>query len=188
MTRAYQGLNAPSPETAPGTTKKRGQPENGARFAEQLEVNIKVWRRVVAGHLSKGLFAAAFLSITIVALGACDPPRPTPESANSGAKEVSQLSPSLIGKRVTIRGKFSLWGKIGPYVFLDNKQAVYLVHKGSFTWGKPYSDMEGKLVAATGTLRFYHAPPAEPTDLPAARLPDYFYFEAETARLRLIDQ
>jgi hypothetical protein len=48
--------------------------------------------------------------------------------------------------------------------------------------------MEGKLVAATGTLSFYHAPNAEPADPAFARAPDYFYLEAETAQLRLISR
>ncbi len=112
----------------------------------------------------------------------CGPGTPKPDYYD----EVSQ---TLIGKQITIRGKFSLTGKIGPYVALDERQEVYLVHKGSFTWGKPYSEMDGKLVAATGTLRFYHAPPTEPTDrpVPVARPFDYFYFEVETTRLQLID-
>ena len=135
-------------------------------------------------HLSKGLRATAFFSLLIVVLlGGCDHPRSTPKAATTAYDEVSQTS---IGKQITIRGKFSLWGKVGPFVELDNQPAVYLVPKGSFTWGKPYSDMDGKLVAATGVLRFYHAPPAEPTARAVTRLPDFFYFDAETTQLRLI--
>ena len=140
----------------------------------------------MTGRLLKGLCAATFFSIAIVALaGGCDHPRSTPEAATATSYEVL---PTLIGKQVTIRGKFSLWGKFGPYVLLDNQHGVYLVPKGSFTWGKPYSEMEGKLVAATGTLCFYHAPDAEPADRAVARAPDYFYLEAETAQLRLISR
>jgi len=142
----------------------------------------------VTGHLSKSLCAAAILSITVVALaGGCNHPRSTPEGATAASNEVS---PALIGKQITIRGKFSLWGKVGPYVSLDNQQLVYLQSRGSFTWGKPYSEMEGKLVEATGTLRFAHSPDAEPADRdkarPVARVRDYFYFEVETTQLRLI--
>jgi len=116
----------------------------------------------VTGRLSKGLRAATFLSIAIVVLaGGCDHPRSTPEDATAASYE---LLHTLIGKQVTIRGKFSLWGKFGPYVLLGNQQVVYLVPRGSFTWGEPYSEMEGKLVAATGTISFYHAPNAEPAD------------------------
>lgn len=143
----------------------------------------------MTGHLSKGLRAAAFLSIsTVVLAGGCDHPRSTVENATAASDEVSQVSHIVIGKQITIRGKFSLSGKFGPYVLLGNQQVVYLVPRGSFTWVEPYSEMDGKLVAATGTLRFYHSPDAQPAhDTRArARAPDYFYFEAETAQLRLI--
>jgi hypothetical protein len=112
--------------------------------------------------------------------------RLTPEGATPVSDEVSQVSQALVGKQITIHGKFSLLGKVGPYIVLDNQQVVYLENtKGSFTWGKPYSEMEGKLVAATGTLRFYQAPPAEPADRAVARVRDHFYFEAESVQLRL---
>ena len=142
----------------------------------------------MTGHLSKGLRAAAFLSITIAALvGGCDHPRSTQEGAAAASNEVSQ---AVVGKQITIRGKFSLLGKVGPYIVLDDQRVVYLeATKGSFTWGKPYSEMEGKVVAATGTLRFYHEPPvAEPAGGAVAvqRGYDHFYFDAETAQVRLI--
>jgi hypothetical protein len=139
----------------------------------------------VTGCFSKGLRATTFLSITIVLLaGGCEHPRSTPE----GATVVNEVSHALIGKQITIRGKFSLRGKFGAYVVLDNQQGVYLVPTGpgTFTWGKPYSEMEGKLVEATGTLRFYHELPAEPSDRTVARAPDHYYFAVETAQLRLI--
>lgn len=139
------------------------------------------------GHVSKGLRVSALWSITVIVLaGGCNRPRSTPEGASAASDEVPQLSQALVGKQITIHGKFSLLGKVGPYIVLDNRQAVYLENtKGSFTWGKPYSEMEGKLVAATGTLRFYHEPPAEPTRRAVTRVRDHFYFEAETAQLRL---
>jgi len=116
-----------------------------------------------------------------------DHPRLIPEDATVA----NEVSPALVGKQITIHGKFSLWGKFGAYVELDNQQVAYLEHRGkggTFTWGKPYSEMEGKLVEVTGVLRFYHAPPAVPTDRTVARAPDYFYFEVETAQVRLIRQ
>ena len=140
----------------------------------------------MTGRLSKGLRAAAFLATTIVVLaGGCDHPRSTPADATAASDEVSH---TLIGKQITIRGKFSLRGKFGPYVLLGNQQVVYLEPRGSFTWEKPYSEMEGKLVAATGTLRFYHSPDAEPAYPARARAVDHFYLEAETAQLRLISR
>ena len=136
--------------------------------------------------ISKGFPAAAFLSAAIVIpAGGCDHPRSTPEDATAASYEVLH---TLIGKQVTIRGTFSLRGKFGPYVLLGNQRVVYVVPTGSFTWGEAYSEMEGKLVAATGTLSVYHAPNAEPADPALARAPDYFYLEAETAQLRLISR
>jgi hypothetical protein len=109
--------------------------------------------------------------------------------ATARSDEVSEVSQALVGKQITIHGKFSLWGKVGPYIVLSNQQAVYLeAKKGSFTWGKPYSEMEGKLVTATGTLRFYHEPPLGNTPnrpVNVQRVEDHFYFEVETAQLRL---
>lgn len=141
----------------------------------------------MTGCLSQGLRAATFLSALSVAIvvlaGGCNHPRSAPEDVTAVSYEAL---PTLIGKQVTIRGKFSLRGKFGAYVLLDNQHGVYLVPSGSFTWGKPYSEMEGRLVAATGTLHFHHSPDAGPADRAVARAPDYFYFEAETARLRPI--
>jgi hypothetical protein len=123
----------------------------------------------------------------VVLAGGCGRPRATPEAEIAASNEVSQVSQALIGKRITIRGKFSLQSKITvASVWLDSHEAVYLQHKGE--WGPPYSEWEGKLVAVTGILRFYHAPPAEPTDRTVARLPDHFYFEAETAQVWLINR
>ena len=140
----------------------------------------------MTGRLSKGLLAATSLSIAIVVLaGGCDHPRSTPEDATAASYEVLH---TLIGKQVTIRGKFSLSGKFGPYVLLGNQQVVYLESRGSFTWGEPYSEMEGKLVAATGTLRFHHSPEAEPAYPAKARAVDHFYLEAETAQLRIVSR
>jgi hypothetical protein len=141
----------------------------------------------VTGRHPKGLRAAIFLSIAIVVLtGGCDHARSTPEDAIAPSYEGLHR---LIGKHVTIRGTFSLSGKFGPYVLLGDQGVVYLVPSGgSFTWGKPYTEMEGKLVAATGILSFCHAPSAEPAARAFARAPDYFYLEAETAQLRLISR
>ena len=140
----------------------------------------------MTGRLSKGLWAATFLATAIVVLAeGYDHQRSTAEDATAASHEALH---TLIGKQVTIRGAFSLYGKFGAYVLLGNRQVVYLVPKGSFTWGEPYSEMDGKLVAATGTLRFYHTPNADPADPAVARAPDYFYLEAETAQVRLISR
>ena len=167
------------------------------RRTMRLQLTIKVWGRIVAGHLSKGVRAVAFLSITIIALaGGCNHPRSTPESATPASKGVTQpaneVSQAFIGKQITIRGKLLL-GKMGPYILLDNQQEVVLepdMSSGSFTWEKPYSEMHGKLVEATGTLRFHRRPEDAPlTDKKGQiidRGSDYFYFELKTAQVRLI--
>jgi hypothetical protein len=110
-------------------------------------------------------------------------PRSTPEAATV----TNEVSRALIGKQITIHGRFSLDGKIAPAsVELDNHQVVYL--RGSWGWGEPYFDMEGRRVAVTGYLALYKSPPAKPTKWAVARLPDHYYFEPQTAPVRLIEQ
>lgn len=137
----------------------------------------------MTGHISRGFRSAAFLTITtIIPAGGCGHRSPKPQHGTTASYE--ELHP-LIGKQVAIRGEFSLLGKFGPYVLFGKQQVVYLVHWGSFTWEKPHSEMDGKLVAATGILSFSHSPAAESTDPTMARAPDYYYFEEETVQLRL---
>ena len=130
---------------------------------------------------------AATAILIVVFCSSCS--RPTPEGATAVSDEVSQVSQALVGKQITIRGKFSLLGKVGPFIVPANGETVYLENtKGSFTWGKPYSEMEGKVVTATGVLRFYHPSPAKPPGRAVQRVSDHFYFEAENTQLRLINQ
>jgi len=131
------------------------------------------------GHL--GAYPREVWPIKIISVDpapACGQGSPKPDFYD----EVSQ---ALVGQQITIRGRFSLHGKIAPAsVMLDNQEVVYL--PASWGWGATYSEMEGKRIAATGILRFYHAPPAERTDRPEARLPDHFFLEAKTTQVRLI--
>lgn len=137
----------------------------------------------MTGRLSKGLRAATFLSIAIAVLaGGCNHPRSTPEDTTAVSHEVSQ---TLVGRQITIRGKFSSLLKGGPGVVLDNQQEVYIEPRES-KLEDTYSRMDGKLVEATGTLRFYHNP--APVDETRQREPDHFYFEEETTQLRLISR
>ncbi|HVS20954.1 MAG TPA: hypothetical protein VHD88_03860, partial [Pyrinomonadaceae bacterium] len=87
-----------------------------------------------------------------------------------------------LGESVTMHGRFSLRGKIGPFILVDGRP-VYLVSSGSFVWDRNYEKLEGLAVRVTGTLRFAHYPDATQDPLPVARVPDHFYFEAETARV-----
>jgi len=90
---------------------------------------------------------------------------------------------SLIGQTVTLRGQFELAGKVGPYIHRSG-EPVYLVPHGSFSWGADYERMQGQVVSITGTLRFRHFEHIT-TDEPVSQPLDYFYFDAETAKVRL---
>jgi hypothetical protein len=92
-----------------------------------------------------------------------------------------------LGERVTIRGQFSLRGKIGPFILVGGRP-IYLVPKGSFSWGEPYASMEGRDVLDTGTLRFARYPESLPGDLPEGRAADHYYFEAETAKVEVSER
>jgi hypothetical protein len=109
------------------------------------------------------------------------PRAPTPIDLTSAPDSELQKQ---VGKRVTMRGQFSLRGKVGPFILVGGRP-IYLVPKGSFSWGEPYRSMEGKDVRVTGTLRFAHYPEPPPGALPVGRASDHFYFEAETAQIEL---
>lgn len=109
---------------------------------------------------------------------------PTPIDV-TGASD-SELQRHL-GERVTIHGRFSLRGKIGPFILVGGRP-IYLLPKGPFSWGEPYESMEGRDVGVTGTLRFARYPESPPGALPEGRPPDHFYFEAETAEVESSDR
>jgi len=137
----------------------------------------------VTGRLLKGLRAASFWPIAIVVLaGGCSHRRATPEDATAVTHEVSQ---ALVGKQITIRGKFVSLTKADPCVVLDNGQDVSIGPRET-AMEETYSRMDGKLVEATGILRFYHAPDAKPAARAVQIPPDHFYFEAGTSQVRLI--
>jgi len=114
-------------------------------------------------------------------------PVSTPEAAIAVSNELSQ---ALVGKQITIHGRFSLRCKLPTCILLNNHKVVYLVHwkSESITPGEPYSEMEDKRVAVTGTLRFYHDPDARSRPSTVARLPDHFYFDADTTHVRLVSE
>ena len=133
---------------------------------------------------SKGFrtFAAVFWVALAIPAAGCGGRSSRPVDATTASSEELHR---LVGKQITIQGKFSLRGKFGPFILLSNDQIVYLVPKGSFAWGKT-SEMEGKLVKATGTLNFFQSPDSKSVNPAMARAVDYFYFEAETAELQPI--
>jgi hypothetical protein len=137
----------------------------------------------MTAHASKRFLtsvAGLWVALVIPAAG-CVGRSSRPEDATTASFDELHR---LVGKQITIHGKFSLRGKFGPFVLLSNAQMVYLVPKGSFAWGKTYSEMEGKLVAATGILNLFHSPDSKSVNPAMARATDYFYFEAETAQLQ----
>ena len=89
----------------------------------------------------------------------------------------------LVGQTVTLRGQFELAGKVGPYIHRSGGP-VYLVPHGSFSWGPDYDRLQGKVVSITGILRFRHFEHIK-TDEPVSQPLDYFYFDAEAAKIRL---
>ena len=91
----------------------------------------------------------------------------------------------VVGQPVTLRGIFSLRGKLGPFVMIGDRQ-VYLIAGGSFSWGREYTSMEGNRVTISGTLRFFKAPPVREGPIAEARSPDHYYMEAESARVELV--
>ncbi|HVS81060.1 MAG TPA: hypothetical protein VHE60_04940 [Pyrinomonadaceae bacterium] len=116
---------------------------------------------------------------------------PTPPEAQQVSTRLDLTSASdndlqqHLGESVTMRGQFSLRGKLGPFILVGGRP-IYLIPHGSFSWGEPYASMEGRNVRVTGTLRFARYPPPPPQALPEGRAPDHFYFEAETAKVELV--
>jgi hypothetical protein len=89
----------------------------------------------------------------------------------------------LVDQTVTLRGQFELAGKVGPYIHHAG-EPVYLVPHGSFSWSSEYEQMEGKVVSITGVLHFQHFDHVK-TDTLVDQPTDYFYFDAETAKIKL---
>jgi hypothetical protein len=94
-----------------------------------------------------------------------------------------QLSKSLIGKRITIRGKLvSFLFQCGPGIELDGGQFVCI----ETTHSNPYPGMFDKRVEATGTLMLFHNSTPYDENLLSAREQDHYYFQEDTTRVRLV--
>jgi hypothetical protein len=89
-----------------------------------------------------------------------------------------------IGERVTMRGTFSLFGKLAPFILVSGRP-IYLESKIPISLGEPYVTMQDKDVRVTGILRFAQYPEPQPGALPEGRAPDHFYIEQETAKVEL---
>lgn len=105
----------------------------------------------------------------------------SPDLTNASDGELQQH----VGELIIMRGKFSLRGKIAPFILVGGRP-IYIKPSGSFQWGEDYAKMEGRDVRVTGKLRFAHYPTPSPQALPVGRAPDHFYFEAETAKIELV--
>jgi len=146
-----------------------------------------LWSRSVTGYLSNGLSLTAFFLITIAILaGGCHHPRSKDDGDTTAISAGSQLSQTLIGKRITIRGGLFRF-KCGPGIQFDDGDVVCLVDiPPKSVLDDPYAEVYEKLVDATGTLRCFHdsTPPDETR--PTQRQRDHYYFEKKTTQVRVI--
>ena len=142
-------------------------------------------------HLEIGRFAPVLSSTLALLLAAC--------SNNPSIPPVAEPSPSPVDNRtncekkfservdhvVTVTGKFSLFGKLGSFIMIDDCQ-IYLRSDQRFDWNDDkYSMMEGKSVRVTGTLRFKRYPAPPPGPVAEARAPSHFYFDPRISRIEL---
>ena len=111
------------------------------------------------------------------------PVRPKAQVSNQFNGNLNEASDrellGYVGEKVTIHGKWSLRGMVGPFILAHNRP-IYIVAKGNFSWGEEYARMEGKDIRVTGVLRYAHFEPST-----QQHPPDHFYFEAETAKIEL---
>jgi len=110
----------------------------------------------------------------VVLAGGCHHPRPKGAGDTMAISDGSQLSQTLVGKRITIRGGLFRF-KCGPGIQFDDGHVVCLADiPPKSGLDDPYAEMYEKLVEATGTLRFYH------DSTQGER--DHYYFEKETLK------
>ena len=140
--------------------------------------------------LSNGFGSTAFFLIAIAILtGGCKHPRSKDDGANTAVPVIiSQLSPSLAGKRITVRGKLFMF-KCGQGIGLDSGQAICLVGmppKPGFD--DPFAGVDDKPIEVTGTLRFFHDSIPLDTTRPTLWQHDHYYFEKETTQVRIMTE
>lgn len=135
----------------------------------------------MTAYLSNGFSSTAFLLIAIAVLvGGCNHPRSKDDGGNATASPVvSELSPSLAGKRITVWGKLFMF-KCGQGIGLDSGQAICLVGMpAKSAFGDPYAGMNDKPpLEVTGTLRFFHDSTQH----------DHYYFEYSTTQVRIMTE
>jgi hypothetical protein len=151
---------------------------------------VRLRNRSVKDCLSNGLGSTGFFLIAIAILtGGCKHPRSKDDGAYTAVPvAVSQLSPSLAGKRITVRGKLFMF-KCGQGIGLDSGQAICLVGmppKPGFD--DPFAGVDDKSIEVTGTLKFFHDSIPSDTTRPALWQHDHYYFEKETAQVRIMSE
>jgi len=98
-------------------------------------------------HLSNRLGSAAFFLIAVAILaGGCHHPRSKNDGDTTAISAGSQLSQTLVGKRITIRGGLFRF-KCGPGIQFDDGDVVCLVDiPQKSVLDDPYAEMYEKLV------------------------------------------
>jgi hypothetical protein len=150
-------------------------PKRAVRFAN---VVAERFTSQFGGGSTLGSMRALLTFVFLLAVSGCS-------HSSSGRPDTSSDSKlqRLVEQDVTLRGQFELAGKIGPYIHRTG-EPVYLVPHGSFSWGSDYERMQGKVVSISGILHFRHFEQVTTSDS-VAQPSDYFYFDAETAKVRL---
>jgi hypothetical protein len=149
---------------------------------------MKLWCTSMAGYLSKKHGSAVFILIAIaIGAGGCSHPGSKNEGNTTAPPVVSQLSQTLVGKRITIRGELLIF-KCGLGISIDSGEAVCLTYiNPKDTSNELYPKTHDKFAEATGTLRFYHDTTPVNERPAISRDTDYYYFERETTQVRLIN-
>jgi hypothetical protein len=132
-----------------------------------------------------------FLIVLALLLVACANNTSIPPIAEPSPSPLDKQTPcerkfkERIDQLITVTGKFSFAGKLGPFILIDDCE-IYLRSDQRFDWNDDkYSVLEGKSVRVTGTLRFKDYPDSPPGPVPVGRAPDHFYFDPRTSTIEL---
>ena len=109
--------------------------------------------------------------------------RPTPTPIDLTAASEDEWRRHL-GEIVTVEGRFSLQGKIGPFIDVGGRP-IYIKPKPALSWTDQFRKFEESNVRVTGVLQYWQSPAAPAGPLTEARIPDHFYFQEEAAKVEL---
>ena len=142
-------------------------------------------------HIEIGRFAPILSSTLALFLAACANNASIPPVAEPSPSPVDKQTPCArqfkesIDQPITVTGKFSFAGKLGPFILIDDCE-IYLRSDQRFDWNDDkYSVLEGKSVRVTGTLRFKSYPESPAGPKAEGRAPDHFYFDPRTSTIEL---